>query len=147
MFTVKAGPMTRNDLQELARLRLKEAQTLYRAGLFDGCVYLAGYAVERALKARICRLLRVKEYPMTGDLGRAFKVHRLDQLVVLAGVSAEIDMSKNKDLFDNWSKALEWNPEQRYDAPGRNNAHSAKIALDALTDKPNGVFTWLSKRW
>jgi len=139
--------MTRIDLQELARLRLREAQTLYKADLFDGCVYLAGYAVELALKARICRLLWVKEYPTTGDLGKAFKVHRLDQLIVLAGVSAQIDMDKNKELFDNWSKAVEWNPEQRYEAPGRYNASRAKITLDALTDKPNGVFTWLSKRW
>jgi hypothetical protein len=142
-----AGPMTRNDLQELARLRLREAQTLYKADLFDGCVYLAGYAVELALKARICRLLRVKEYPSKGDLGKAFKVHNLDHLKVLAGLSNEIEMSRNKDLFDNWSKAVEWNPEQRYDVPGKYAAGRAKVTLDALTDKPNGVFTWLSKRW
>jgi hypothetical protein len=55
---------------------------------------------------------------LTGDLGRAFKVHNLDHLKVLAGSTMEIEMSKNKDLFDNWSKGVDWNPEKRYDVPG-----------------------------
>jgi HEPN domain-containing protein len=125
---------------------LWEAEVLYKARLYDGCVYLAGYAVELALKARICRLLRIKAYP-TGELGRAFKIHSLEQLKVLAGLSAEIDVKKNKALFDNWSKAVKWDPEQRYEAPGRYNASSAKAILDGLAAKPNGVFTWLTKRW
>jgi HEPN domain-containing protein len=138
--------MTRKDLQELSRLRLREADALYKARLYDGCVYLAGYAVELALKARICRVLRVNEYP-SGDLGKAFKVHSLEQLKVLAGLSRDIDVRKNKELFDNWSKAVAWNPEQRYDAPGKYNGATAKVILDGLTAKPNGVFTWLTKRW
>jgi HEPN domain-containing protein len=140
--------MTRKDLQELSRLRLREAEALYKAHLYDGCVYLAGYAVELALKARICRVLRVKEYPpVTGDLGRAFKVHSLEHLKVLAGLSRDIDVSKNKELFDNWSRAVTWDPEQRYGSPGKYTAAAARVILDGLTAKPNGVFTWLLKRW
>ena len=139
--------MTRKDLQELSRLRLREAQALYKAHFYDGCVYLAGYAVELGLKARICRLLRLEQYPLAGDIGRAFKVHSLDQLKVLAGLTTEIDVKKNKALFDDWSKAVEWDPEQRYDAPGKYNASAAKVILDSLTSKPDGVFTWLSRRW
>ncbi len=138
--------MTREDLKELSRLRLREAHALYKAHLYDGSVYLAGYVVELALKARICRLLQIKEYP-TGELGRVFKVHSLDQLKVLSGLSAEIDMSKNKQLFDNWSTAVGWDPEQRYETPGKYNASTAQIILDSLTAKPNGVLTWLSLRW
>jgi HEPN domain-containing protein len=138
--------MTRKDIQKLSRLRLQEADALYRAQLYDGCVYLAGYAVELALKARICRVLRVNEYP-SGDLGKAFRVHSLDQLKVLAGLSPDIDVRKNKELFDNWSKAVAWNPEQRYESPGKYSAVEARAILDSLTGKPNGVFTWLLKRW
>src|SRR5271165_183388 len=151
-YTVSSGsgceviPMTRKDLQELSRLRLRETETLYEARLYDGCVYLAGYAVELALKARICRVLRVSEYP-SGDLGKAFKVHDLHQLKILAGLSPDIDVTKNKGLFDNWSKAVAWNPEQRYESPGKYRAGEARVILDSLTAKPNGVFTWLSKRW
>jgi HEPN domain-containing protein len=147
MSMASSTSITRKDLKNLSRLRLQEAEALYRAKLYDGCVYLAGYGVELALKARICRLLRVKEYPQSGDIGRAFKVHSLHQLKVRAGLSTEIDVKKNKALFDNWSKAVEWDPEQRYEGPGKYNAKMAKAVLNGLTAKPNGVFTWLTKRW
>jgi HEPN domain-containing protein len=100
-------PITRKDLQDLSRVGLKEADSLYKAKHYDGCVYLAGYAVELALKARICKLLRVNEYPLSGEIGRAFKIHSLEQLKVLAGLSSEIDVKRNKQLFDNWSKVDE----------------------------------------
>jgi HEPN domain-containing protein len=138
-------PLPRKQLQELARLRLREAEALYSARLYDGSVYLAGYAVELALKARICRLLGLKDYPL--ELGQAFKIHNLEHLTVLAGLAVQIDVRKNKDLFENWSKAVKWNPEQRYDAPGKYNARTTKVILDSIREKPNGVLTWLSKRW
>ncbi len=40
----------RKDLQELSKVRLKEATALLKLGLFDGACYLAGYSVECALK-------------------------------------------------------------------------------------------------
>ena len=49
----------RKDLQELSKVRLKEATALLKLGLFDGAYYLAGYAVECALKA--CVLSRMGE--------------------------------------------------------------------------------------
>lgn len=136
---------TRKQLQDLAKLRLKEAEALFAAGLYDGSVYLAGYVVELALKARICRILGLNEYPL--DIGNAYKIHALETLKVLAGLSTEINVAKNKDLFDNWSRAVTWNPEGRYKAPGTNNQASAKLILDSIKAKPNGVLTWLSKRW
>ena len=138
-------PLPRKQLQVLARLRLREAEALYTAKLYDGSVYLAGYAIELALKARICRLLDLRNYPL--ELGQAFKIHNLEQLKVLAGLKTQIDPNRNKDLFDNWSKAIVWDPEQRYEAPGKFNAVEAKVILDSIRAKPNGVLTWLSKRW
>jgi hypothetical protein len=41
----------RADFQHLARARVKEAEILINAGEFDGAYYLAGYALECALKA------------------------------------------------------------------------------------------------
>jgi hypothetical protein len=42
--------VTRADFQKLADMRIKEAGILLAAGEFDGAYYLAGYAVECALK-------------------------------------------------------------------------------------------------
>lgn len=45
--------MNRKDLQELSKLRLKEAKLLIDNNSFDGAYYLCGYSVECALKAWI----------------------------------------------------------------------------------------------
>ena len=50
--------ITRRDLTKTARAHLRDAGILYRRGSYDGAAYLYGYAVEIALKARICRTLR-----------------------------------------------------------------------------------------
>jgi hypothetical protein len=42
---------TRQQLPDLAYLRLQEAEVLFAADLYDGCVYLCGYVIELALKA------------------------------------------------------------------------------------------------
>lgn len=46
---------TKAEFQELAELRLEEARVLLDQGKWDGAYYLAGYAVELALKARIIK--------------------------------------------------------------------------------------------
>ncbi len=51
---------TRRELQQLACLRLEEAEALFGAGCYYGCAYLCGYVVELALKAAICSTLGVQ---------------------------------------------------------------------------------------
>ena len=53
------------ELRSISAARLEEAQTLLEAGHYDGVVYLCGYAVELALKARICETLNWAGYPAT----------------------------------------------------------------------------------
>jgi HEPN domain-containing protein len=43
------------ELDTIARARLKDAKSLLAAGSFDGATYVCGYAVELALKAQICQ--------------------------------------------------------------------------------------------
>ncbi len=69
---------TRDQLRELSEVRLREAETLFEAELYDGCVYLCGYVVEAALKARICRVLGVNEYPE--EMRQTFWTHDFDRL-------------------------------------------------------------------
>ena len=49
--------VTRSEFQELAEQRLVEAKALLDQGQWDGAYYLAGYAVELALKACIIKTL------------------------------------------------------------------------------------------
>jgi HEPN domain-containing protein len=56
---------TITELRTLARARLKDAQTLFVAKRYDAATYLCGYAVELALKARICKTLKWTGFPET----------------------------------------------------------------------------------
>lgn len=78
---------TRQELKDLAQLRLREAEALFAAGLYDGCVYMRGYVVELALKACICATLGIAEYP---DRRAHFRTHDFDELRLLAGLEQEM---------------------------------------------------------
>ncbi len=133
---------TRVELRDLAALRLREAEALFSAGLFDGCVYLCGYVVESALKARICATLNVDEYPIR----QQFKTHDFEDLRVLAGLSKELS-SQNPVLWDNWTEATQWKPNWRYEPAGSYDEMAASSILKAIKDVPDGVLACISQRW
>lgn len=138
---------TRKEFQELAKLRLKEAEHLYDKGLYDGCVYLCGYVVEFALKARICRVLKLDKYPDEGRFSDLFKKHDFELLRRLCGLEQSKELAKGTALGTNLSTATEWTPERRYTPVGTVNQRKAEDVLASLRDRPNGVLTWLAKKW
>lgn len=139
---------TREQLQSLARLRLREAEALFEAGFFDGCAYLCGYVVELALKATICATLNVSEYPseVKAPLRMAFRTHDFDDLKLLAGLEGEPSQD-NPVLLANWSVASRWRPERRYEQEGSYDRTAALEILEAIRVGPNGVLPWLSLHW
>lgn len=135
---------TRNELKTLARLRLKEAECLHQSGFYSGSEYLCGYVVEFALKARICKILNLEEYP--ADELKISKTRHFDVLKILAGLKKDLNPGTNKELWDNWSVATKWKPELRYQPPAKDSRESAKAVIESIKGK-NGVLTWLAKRW
>lgn len=116
------------DLRKLARARLQDAQVLFKARRFDGSYYIAGYAVELALKARICRTLKWAEFPLTSaefEGLRSLKTHDLEVLRKLSGIEAKIRAT----LAPEWSVVSNWNPEKRYQATSHATAADAKDML------------------
>lgn len=130
--------LTRLNLWDTARARLQDAETLLQSQRYDGAVYVCGYAVEIALKERICRTLNWPEFPSTrGDFIslQSFRTHDLDILLHLSGVEQEI----KKERLAEWSSVAAWNPEARYYPIGSTTAaeaaqmvKSAKVLLEAL---------------
>lgn len=105
------------DLRQIARARLSDAQVLFRSRRYDGGVYLCGYAVEIALKARICRTLRWPAFPSTAAEFQnytTFRTHNLDVLLRLSGREAVV---KARHLAD-CSVVVTWDPEARYRPTG-----------------------------
>lgn len=139
---------TRIELKRLCILRLKEVKVLYDKKLYDGASYLAGYVIELALKARICKILD-SDYIVSGNLGRAFKTHNLEELLLLSGLSNKfsLEMSENRDLQVNWSVVLSWNESFRYLPVGSSSKSDIEDLINAIEDPENGVLTWIKKRW
>jgi hypothetical protein len=120
----------RGELRRVARERLKDAAALLSANRYDGAVYLAGYVIELALKARICRTLKWKGFPETRSEFQdyqSFRVHDLDVLLRLSGLEPRV---KAKYVAE-WSVAAEWNPEARYKATGSTTKADARLFVEA----------------
>ena len=116
--------ISRQDLRRIAKARLEEAEVLLAAGQYDGAVYVCGYAVEVALKARICRHLKWAGFPESNrefDKLHSLKSHDLEGLIRFTGIDDKIKTS----AFIEWSLALTWTPELRYSRIGSSTAQDA----------------------
>ena len=112
------------ELRGIARGRLRDAEVLLAAGRYDGAIYLCGYAIETALKARICRTLKWPGYPDTRrefEGYQSFRTHDLEILLHLSGIEDKIKTNH----FNDWNTVLQWDPNIRYRAIGSTSSQAA----------------------
>ena len=105
--------ISRNELRKIARVKLKDAEILYKNRRYDNAIYLCGYAIEAVLKARICRTLKWDGFPETrGEFQsyQSFRTHDLNILLSLSGVEAKILTEHRLE----WADVSMWSPEMRY---------------------------------
>ena len=133
----------------MAKSRLQEAKVLFDKGFYDGACYLAGYVVELAVKARICKILALTEYPETGEISRAFKTHRYSDLLKLSGLERRFNdaITTNSSLYKNWFLVKDWTEDFRYRPIGSSSKKEDEDIINALDAPKDGVFTWIKKRW
>ncbi len=129
----------------MARIRLKEARVLLKNKCYDGAYYLAGYAVECALKACIAKLTRRHDFPDKKTVQESY-THDLTVLVRLAGLKLDLELEMNSDtqFKQNWTIVKDWSEESRYEK------HAKLIARDflqAITNKNHGVMRWIRRFW
>jgi len=101
--------MNRIDFQQLAQLRIKEAEALLQATRYDGAYYLAGYTIECALKACIAKQIREHDFPDKNLLTKIY-THDLEQLIGVAGLHGKLSERSNldKDFAVNWNLVKAW---------------------------------------
>lgn len=119
------------ELGVLSLARLEDAKVLIAASRNEGAVYVCGYAIELALKKRVCVTLGWIEYPDDGkgtDKYKTFKTHDLEILLHLSGVESVV---KTKYLAE-WSVVVSWNPEIRYSSAKQNNAQAMIESTEKL---------------
>jgi len=138
--------VNRQDLQWLARTRLSEARVLLAAKKYDGAYYLAGYAVECALKACVAKKVRKFDFP-DKKLALDSYSHDLEQLLSVAGLKQMHEQEKetNADFKVKWLVVRDWSEKARY-SRGRSRTE-AKDLYAAITAQRNGILRWLKKYW
>ena len=101
--------MDRTTLQQLAELRLRDAEALLAAGQWEAAYYLLGYCIECALKACVATQFRLHDVP-DRKLVNAFYTHRLDELLTISGVRAGMETQLKADYkFGlNWDTVRDW---------------------------------------
>ena len=114
------------DIINLADEKIMDAQCLLSAGRLDGAYYIAGYNIELLLKAKVCKTLGIDNFFHFGNrakllkdesnITRTYRVHDLDQLMILSGIFSlfQQEISVNTDFRASWSIIKDWNEGHRY---------------------------------
>lgn len=137
--------MNRKDFQTLARIRLKEARVLLKAGCYDGAFYLAGYVIEFALKAVIAKQTARHDFP---DKKRTqdSHTHEFTTLIRVADLREELDEERRTDptFNDFWTALTEWSETARYATATR---ARAERLVQVVSDSKHAVFRWIRRFW
>ena len=115
-------------------------------GYYSGAYYLAGYAVECALKARIAKDIKQHDFP-DRKLANAVNIHKLEELLTYSGEKENLIEAIEADqiLELNWTIVKDWKVTDRYrDNITQKDAHDLYLAV---TQRVHGVLTWLKKCW
>jgi HEPN domain-containing protein len=136
--------MNRVDFQRLADERLSDAGSLLKAGRHGCAYYIAGYAIECALKACIARMTQQDEFPPRDAV--KYYVHDLPKLLHGAGLELEFEEEAAKDaaFSANWNVVKDWSEGARYEG---HEQREAENLLAAIGDARHGVLQWLKRNW
>jgi HEPN domain-containing protein len=137
--------MNRTDFQQIAELRLRESRALLDAGFADGAYYLAGYAVECALKACIAKRTMQHDFPEKGSA--KYYSHDLEDLLEFAKLKLDLEQDSlvDKTLRTQWTILQNWSEESRYEQ-GKT-LQDATDLLSAAEGTTGGLLPWLRRRW
>lgn len=139
--------MNRPMLQLLVEERLKDAVALTTAGQWPAAYYLAGYAVECALKSCILRRVIDEGLIFTEPkFAERCWVHDLEILLKLAALEKALGLDIRADpvLGGHWDTIKEWKETSRYLLKSET---KARQLLEAISHPTNGLLQWLRRYW
>lgn len=137
--------LTKADLEALANVRLDDSLTLLNAGKASSAYYLAGYAIELALKACIAKSFQAQVIPDKVFVA-AIYTHSLESLMSTAGLLPQfrIDSRTDPQFAAAWGIVSKWTEGSRYELW---DPISAATLIQAINDPQHGVFQWVKKHW
>ena len=114
--------------------------------MFRGAYYLAGYAVECALKACIAKRTLAHDFPPKPQVVRDYYQHDIRSLAKMAGLELELNKRLSVVQFkSNWDFVCNWSEEKRYET--RISPKASRDLYRAVTNSRDGVLVWLKKYW
>ena len=131
------------DLNVAWRDRLDDADTLLASNRHASAIVMGLFALEIYLKTLICKRLGVHQLP------KAFEVHDLDGLLLLAGLSRRLLTKRAATIRSNWNFIVRTSDrlnEMRYAPNARWGPADAQTFFEQLRGTPAGVLPWLMRQ-
>ena len=137
--------LTREKLQAIAKIRLRESKILLNSGSYSGAYYLCGYAVECGLKACIAKNFKRYVFPDKEFVNNCYS-HSLENLIGLADLTSDFRREKASDpYFDiNWATIKDWKETSRYE---EHDGVEARDLYNAISSRNHGVMRWVKRHW
>lgn len=138
--------MKKEEFEEIALMRIEEAKILLQNKQYSGAYYLAGYALECAIKACLSKQIAKHYIPEKRFIMEVY-THDLQKLIKLDGdlSSAHAERIKNDNNFEiNWTIVKDWSERSRYKKYDKNQAQQL---LEAITTTEGGILTWVQQYW
>lgn len=137
---------TKAEFQALAEERLMEAKALLDLEKWDGAYYMAGYAVELALKACIIKTLMATDAFPDKEFSKNCYTHVIETLVKLAkrDEALKLAMDTDPDLRKHLGIVKDWSEQKRYH---RIDKTEAEALYAAIADDTHGVLPWIKTQW
>lgn len=138
--------MNRRAFQTLTRDRLADARALLRSHRYRAAYYIAGYAVECALKACIARHTKQHDFPEKKLVNDSY-THDLMKLVDVARLADTLSAAhlSDKNFALNWDVVRDWSEGDRYNLDI--SKEDARELYRAITRRRTGIMTWLRNYW
>ena len=138
--------MNRTVFQTLAEDFIDESQVLLGQKKNSAAYYLAGYSVECAIKACICKLTDQYDFPPTDKSAEPCYSHIYSKLLSAAKLTEEFDAARktDADLRAAWNFVDQWRVDSRY---LRKTGREAEELIQHITDPDHGVLQWFKARW
>jgi len=111
----------------------------------DGAYYLAGYAVECALKACIAKATVRHDFPAKKKVDDSH-THSLEKLIKVAKLEEAWSERVRIDsrFRTSWEIVQSWSELSRYK---KHDLETAKEFIAAVNDRAYGVMAWIKQHW
>src|SRR5690606_7682096 len=135
--------MTRDEFKNIAEIRIREAQVLLDQGLYSGAYYLAGYALECAIKACLSKQILQHNIPEKKFINE-IHTHDLQKLIRFDDELSASFNSADDDFITNWTIVKDWSEQSRYKTYNEN---EAKELIEAIIKEEGGILSWIQQYW